>query len=120
MNKTLKSLKEKYSKDKDFKNEFDKNKEKAIEKHFGKKALKQLQVNIENVPSNTIKSFLNSKEELDDMALEGIAGGKKEEKRKEEIIEIRVPKIVKEEYKVNMTPTVKGNLNVTKGSFTDF
>lgn len=120
MDKILKSLKEKYLKSKEFKKQFDRDREKAIEKYFGKKFLEQLKVNIEKFPKSTVNSFLNSKEELDDIALEGIAGGKEEERVKEEIIEIRVPKIVKEEYKVNMTPIVKGNLNVTKGSFSDF
>src|SRR5690348_16319732 len=111
MNKILKSLKAKYIKDKEFKKEFDKDKEKAIEKYFGKEILKQLKSEIGNSSKASIESFLSDKEELDDVSLEYIAGGK-EEKAKQQIVEKHVDVIVdKDINNIKMTPTVKGNLN---------
>ncbi len=83
INKILGKIKLKYSKDKDFKNEFDKNKEKAIEKYFGKNVLKVLKINFGNISQINTKSLLSTKEELDDNSLEGIAGGKDKKPKNE-------------------------------------
>lgn len=94
INTILKKIKIKYLKDENFRKEFDKDREKAIEKYFGKNFLNDLKKNFGNISAFNSKSFLNSREELDDNSLEAIAGGKNEKPKNQTTIVT-----IEEEYK---------------------